>query len=314
MKRRLLIIIACLSITANVIFIAFVVQGPKSNTIESDYNQFPFLSPRIFTENQNDRIINFIALRTQLANYSKSIKERHGIYFEYLPTGVSIGINEKEPFVLASLLKVPVAMSVIMAEQEGKLEPDQVLTITERELSPAFGNLWKRGVNAKLTVDELIKIMITDSDNTAANTLFDALPAGAVENIFDQLDIPKELQNNVPVVTPKNYSSILRSLYLAAIIPKVESDKLLDILTQSNFSDKIAAPIPTTVKVAHKIGVYADADPAKWVYTDCGIVYVPKRPYIVCVMQQSTDARAQTVMNDVSKMIYDYVISVNHTN
>src|SRR4051812_43641694 len=80
---------------------------------------FPFLSSRIFASNQNDILINFVNLRDELRNYVNGVKDPLGLYFEYLPSGVSIGVNDKQEFILVSLLKVPVVMAVYRnVEQE----------------------------------------------------------------------------------------------------------------------------------------------------------------------------------------------------
>ena len=60
--------------------------------------------------------------------------------------------------------------------------------------------------------------------------------------------------------------------------------------------------VPKNIQVAHKIGLVT-----KQIYEDCGIVYVPQRPYILCMVSKSDATVAQQRMHALSKIVYDYV-------
>lgn len=304
--HHVLIVFAILSILGNILLIGFIAVSPKDAL-----TGLPYLSPRIFAENPNDVIINFIDLRNQLRMYTIKVPQRLGVYFEYLPSGTSIGINEKEEYELASLLKVPIAIAAIDQIQLGKIKASTLLTLDKSHLDPYYGELWQEGPGYQLTLEKAIEIMLVKSDNTAARVISDALPDGATEKIFDLLDIPKVQKGTALIVTPKNYSSILRSLYLSSILQIEDSNKLLDTLTRTDFHDRIAGGIPKNIKIAHKIGVHTSPNLAQSIFTDCGIVYIPKRPYILCVMVESEENRAIELMRDVSNIIYTYVANAN---
>ncbi len=306
--RKILIIILSTSLVVNIILLFFVLTSSPSQ--ESEYvppaMTYSFLSPRIFIENKNDIILNFVLLRKDLKDYASSLPG-FGLYFEYLPSGVSAGVNEKQNYFLASLLKTPMVMAVYRQIENGTWNKDDVLTIEKSDLDSHFGDLYKRGAGAKITLHEAIDLTLINSDNTAKSIIYSHLPDGALEDVFDYLDIPKELDGVLPVVSPKNYSSILRSLYLSSYLDKSSSDEILSIMTKSPFNDKLAAPIPKEIPVAHKIGVYDQGNPQKSVFTDCGIVYYPKRPYILCLMDRDTEDNARKHMTDVSKLVFTYV-------
>ncbi len=308
--KKIFTITICISVFLNIILFLFVFSKTTSEPVEYEppATTYSFLSPRIFIENRNDIILNFVDLRKQLREYGA----KHpglGIYFEYLPSGISAGVNEKQNYFLASLLKTPMVMAVYKQIENKEWSKSDVLTIQPQDLDPFFGDLYKKGAGTRLTLEEAIGLALVQSDNTAKSALFAHLPDKALDEVFDYLDIPKELDGVLPVVTPKNYSSILRSLYLSSYLDKSSSNEILTYLTQTPFSDKLVAPIPKEVRVAHKIGVYDEGNPEKSVYTDCGIVYVPKRPYILCLMDRDIEKNATTHMIDVSKMVYTYVSS-----
>lgn len=311
MKTAFNIVIA-VSIVLNVLLIGFLVKSDddsSSNLTEPGRIKFPLLSPRIFIENQNDLIINFVPLREKLQKYASENPYRMGAYFEYLTTGNSIGVNEKESFVPASLLKLPLAMGVYKNYENKKLTPNQALTLTDEERDPRFGTLWKQKSGTKLTVNETLQQLIIYSDNTAQEMLLKLLTGVEIDKVFDALDIPKTRDTDArPVVTAKNYSSILRCLYLACYLTKEDSNELLTVLTKTMFNDKLPAGVPPNIAVAHKIGVAeSSSSSSSSVFTDCGIVYYPKRPYILCVMIQSNEQQATETIKNISKITYDFI-------
>lgn len=281
---------------------------PEKNSVST----YSFLSPRIFAEHQNDIIINFMNLRQTFRADVASFPFKVGLYFEYLPSGTSIGINEKEEFAIASLLKVPLALATYEAVDDGVLRLDQELVIRQSDLDAKFGELYKKGAGYPITTQEAMRLSLVESDNTAKNLLLASIPLKYLEDVFDSLDIPKDSNNSTVLVSPKGYSSILRSLYLSSYVSYERSNQILTWLTQTPFNDKIAAPIPPDVPVAHKIGSFETRDGKSDVFTDCGITYVPKRPYILCVMVQGNEEQAKNAMQFIALHAYEYVKMANH--
>jgi beta-lactamase class A len=282
----------------------------------SEYpSEYPLLSRRIFAKDQNDIIINFIPLREALKEYVGERGGKVGVYFEYLPSGISIGVNEKQEIKVVSLSKVPLVMSIFKKIERGKISLDDMLVIEEKHLDRGFGTLWQRGAGARVPIKELVRLALTESDNTAYRALFDQLTNQEVHEVYVGLDVSIERQQEgglfYPIISPKSYSSIFRSLYLSSFLTKNHSNYILETLTQSASKDKLAAGVPDTVKIAHKIGVFKKLDsPSQNLFVDCGIVYVPDRPYILCASVSDTDEEAKRHLSYISKMIYEYIVAV----
>nr|MBP6098645.1 serine hydrolase [Candidatus Levybacteria bacterium] len=277
---RLLLLI---SIFVNVVF-SFVLlfkSEPKTHNptdSSSQAEKYSFISKRVFVENPNDILINFVPLRKALRDMLLSQDDKVSLYFEYLPSGTSIGINEKNEVRLSSLSKIPTAMAIYAKIKAGTLSKDQEIIIEEKFIDPEFGSLWKKGPGAKVTLADIITASITESDNTAQNILLSLLTPDEINSVYEYLDIPFREVDNYPIISAKNYSSVLRSLYLSSFLQYQDSNEILDLMTQSIYRDKIPSKIPPNVKIAHKIGVYEKVDPDNSTFSDCGIVYVPKRP------------------------------------
>ncbi len=280
----------------------------KSNAINSEetFSSNPFLSKRIFAEQQNDIIVNFIPLRTALREYVLQQNDMVGMYFEYLPSGTSIGINDTEEVKLASLAKVPLVMSIYKKIERGELDRNVKLLVKPHHIDKKFGTLWQTGVGKEFTVDELVYQSLVESDNTSSQVLFGQLTPRELNEVYDNLDIPIEKEGTIPTISPKNYSSIFRSLYLSSFLTTKDSNEILEILSHSIFTDKIAAGVPEGIKVSHKIGVF-DIQGQEPLFTDCGIVYVLNRPYTLCAFVRGTDEDAQKHISHISEIIYKYI-------
>jgi len=273
-----------------------------------DAEKMPLLSKRIFVPDPNDTIIDLMPLRLAMRAYAKTIPEPLGLYFEYLPSGASIGINDTTAFIEASLLKVPVAIKAYQLENEGLFSMEDTIRMEERDIDRNYGTLWQRGVGTELTVREVIRLMLQESDNTAAQMLgrkLGSVRPGFVNEVFDNLDIPKEVSTEGVLVSAKNYVSILRSLYLASSLPKADAQDILMLLAETRFQDKLPFGIPQDVPVAHKVGVY-DKE-GFTTYSDCGIVYVPKRPYALCIFVHAPEEHATRYIQDFSHMTYTFI-------
>lgn len=305
-----------LSLIGN-IYLLTTQQTPTSpestKALESTAKPLPYtlLSPRLFAENQNDIIINFMDLRKQLRADVETFPFKVGFYFEYLPSGTSIGVKEKEEFAIASLLKVPLVMATYKASNDNKISLSDNLIIRQSDLDPGFGELYKKGAGTKIELREAMRLSLVQSDNTAKNIITNTIPLKYLEDVFDSLDIAKDIDGKTILISPKGYASILRALYLSSYLPYEQSNQILTWLSETRFNDKVAAGVPSDIKVAHKIGSFETKDTKDNVFTDCGIIYVPKRPYILCVMVNADEDKAKNAMQFISEHIYKYVSSVN---
>lgn len=278
----------------------------QANPIGDQSKIFPLLSPRILFNYPNDLLINFLPLRNNLNSLVAPYSSTFGFYFEYLPTGVSIGVNGSTAFSPQSLIKVPIVMAYYHFQERTGLTDDSVVTLKASQIDSRFGHLWEKGVGYQIKMSDVVNLALTQSDNTAANVLADYVPLEDYKTIYEGLDIDFPDKNPDLKLSAKQYSSILKSLYFSSLLTKDDSEEILNLLTQSAFNDKLGAGVPTNIPVAHKIGSLDNS-----LFQDCGIVYVPRRPYILCMISVSTEDVARIRMSLVSKTILDYVSSVN---
>ena len=314
-KKLLILGVLLLSLLLNAglgVYAVFHEKHSPEAVLKNNVKEFPYLSPRIHINTNQDLIINFTQLRTAINSYVNTTQADVGFYFEYLPTGSSISINPEKEVKLASLAKVPVVMAVYKEIERGNVNPDTIITLKPEHINNSYGALWRQGAGSKVSLDRVIELALQDSDNTAALAIASLLPETAMDEVFDQVDLPKkETAEEVPVLNGKGYSSILRNLYLATYLNKEHSNEIIELLTNSKTNDLLPVGIPDTIKVAHKIGVYEIPNQEENTYSDCGIVYVPNRPYLICIMAEEKEAEASEHIINLSKLVYDYVSGVS---
>ncbi|MBI2020027.1 serine hydrolase [Candidatus Daviesbacteria bacterium] len=280
----------------------FDFNSKASATGDTLVKKYPYLASRVLTSFDRDLLVNFIPLRKQLREATKDYQETFALYFEYLPTGISIGINDRTEFYGASLIKVPIAMAFLNFARRANLNIDQTVKISKMEINQDFGNLWKRGEGAEISLREALKLALTESDNTAALILFFRVPEEDYKYIYENLDIEYIEDNNQVIITTKGYASILKALYFSSILHKEDSQYILELLTFSDYIDRIRAPIPKEITVANKSGIFS-----KDLHQDCGIVYLPRRPYLLCMASLSSEEEAARRIQEVSRMVYQYI-------
>jgi beta-lactamase class A len=293
-----------------ILVLVFFTQTQNNNnpikTSNTDSSQYPLLAQRIFIENPTDVKINFSGLRSDLRKYFEENSLEGGLYFEYLPTGSSIRINANEEFRAASLMKIPVAMEVYKAAELGLLNLDEEIILKEEWLNSDFGDLYEKGAGYQLTLEEVIEILLTKSDNTALRAAIAAtdgvLPIE--ERALGSLDVEFSVDQSGSIdIGARSYASFFKCLYFACYNSVEHSNTLLKYLTQSNFNDRIVSGVPDTVLVAHKIGVFNTT-----VQSDCGIIYKENRNYILCIMLSAQDTpETKNHFYNLSIFAYDFL-------
>lgn len=265
-------------------------------------------------------IIDFSDLKKNFLDIQSKYPLKTYIYFNYINNGSWIGLGEKDEITAASLVKVPIAMSIYKAAEQGRIDLKTQYTIEELDLNADFGTLYKSGAGNKYTVEDLIKIMLEQSDNTARAAVFNVLTRIGIENPLDDVynnlgwDIkPPTMVSDAPAdfnyskISLKVLANMFLSLYNSTYVNLDHSQKILAYLSQTDFNDKIKAGVPGSIIVSHKIGAsYNDR-----ILSDCGVVYAPNRNYVLCVATEGGDSEAvaSQFMAEISKAAYSFVIT-----
>jgi beta-lactamase class A len=254
-------------------------------------------------------------LEEQLNNFIKQTIDEGmvktvSLYYRDLNTGPNFGINEKEQFVPSSLLKVPVMIALLNKVEDNPDFLNKKIKFTTDLSGPALlpqnykpENPIKKGET--YTINQLIEKMIIESDNNALSLLQEQLGSNEIDKVTLDLEIPTANNLNPDnLLRVKDYSVLFRVLYNSSYLDKQNSEKALEILSKVNFKRGIVATVPNNITVAHKFGERTFADGVKQLH-DCGIIYYPNRPYLLCVMTKGNDFNnLEKTIQQVSQIVY----------
>ena len=182
---------------------------------------------------------------------------------------------------------------------------NQRLDTKPEDISADSGELYKTIGDRSLTVEELLRELLVNSDNTAQNTFKHYLMAEDYID-FQYATGLQDLYNELGFISAKEYTRLLRVLYTSSFLNPENSEKILEYMTQATFRNYLSQGIPSGVKFAHK---YSE-NKTQHIFADSGIVYVPKRPYMITVMIRGNDSSeetrvwAQNLMKEISEHAY----------
>lgn len=235
------------------------------------------------------------------------------VYFRLLQSGRWFASNPDQTYAPASLLKVPLMIAYFEVAEKHPAVLSQMIvndgSFDSQEL-PELEASKRIHDGQAYTVAELIDHMIIDSSNVAMYLLDRSLDQRVLQETYDELEIPKPDVNRVDFMTVRAYSFFFRILYSSTYLDRDFSQRALQILTRTNFDGALTAKLPHDTVVAHKFGSRIDTDvtPPIGELHDCGIVYYPDHPYILCVMTKAYDSEAaRAAIADISSTAYNAV-------
>ncbi len=236
------------------------------------------------------------------------------IHFRDLQNGPLMSINANEDFAPASLLKVPLLMTYLKKAEADPSLLKKTLTvvsdikIVDQNIKPKV----KIEKGKTYTIEEVLKILITQSENTAQELLLKYLNQEySQEDFIDTLSdlgiIDPRKGDIEQYIAVHSYAAIFRILYNSSYLNFEMSNKALEFLSQTEFKEGLVAGIPSGIPVAHKFGEIKRGDEQQ--LHDCGIVYYPESPYALCIMTKGKNiADQEEVIEQISKKVYDEVV------
>jgi beta-lactamase class A len=241
------------------------------------------------------------------------------VYFRDLYAGPTFGIGGDARFAPASLLKLPLLMTYYSLEEQnsGVLTKKISYTNTNEKIPPQTENtnIPVLEQNKPYTIDELLSRMIIYSDNVSYYVLDDFLAeAFPSQNPLTQTMVDLGIVNprnpNEDTITVKAYASLFRQLFNSSYLSPQLSEKALQLLSKSTYTNGLVAGVPAEIKVSHKYGERSGLPNNEKQLHDCGIVYYPGNPYLLCIMTRGNDFVAlQAIIKTISADVYQEVDS-----
>lgn len=255
-------------------------------------------------------------LKQKLANEIRHFKGEVGIVIKDLRFNWEISYNKDKLFPSASLAKVPIMAACFLAAKEGRIQLDQQVVLRNSDKFSGSGILKDIRPGATFTVEELIGLMVEDSDNTATNILTSMVGINYLNRVFNSLGLKNtSLSRRIAdfslrdrgienYTTPEDIALLLERIYRRSLISKDLSEKCLRVLKLQRVNDRIPKYLPVDVTVAHKTGL------ERSVCHDAGIVFSCKGDFLICVLTKHANPNAVASKNFIARAaLYTYVYS-----
>ncbi|MDH7602207.1 MAG: class A beta-lactamase-related serine hydrolase [Armatimonadota bacterium] len=226
----------------------------------------------------------------------------------------NISINENEVISSASIIKVPMLVEALRQARDGELDLDQEVALSDDQRVRGSGVLRYLHSGIKLTLLDLLWLMIIVSDNTATNIVMDLI---GIENVnktlrsmgytqttlrrkmYDWDAIERGLDN---VCTAAEMADLLVRIARREAVGGEWDEKALDMLSHQQETSRLGLFLPGEAKLANKTGS------REGIFHDCGIVTGPGFRYTIAVFTR--DARstgdAHLTISRISKAVYDH--------
>ncbi len=176
-------------------------------------------------------------------------------------------------FRAASTIKIPVMIEVYRKFDRGECSPNQTIPLSAADKTPGSGVLQHMHEGMELTVDDLMSLMISISDNTATNMLIDLAGIDQVNITMRELGMTgSELNRKMKGVpsppgapenwaTPDDFARSIMSILNGAAASAKSCDRMITMLGRQDNERRIARYLPKTgtIRWGSKTGTIGDA-------------------------------------------------------
>ncbi|MGE7764207.1 serine hydrolase [Peribacillus sp. NPDC096540] len=227
--------------------------------------------------------------------------------------GDTIGYHEDESFQSASLIKIPMIIEGYRQSEEKKIYLNQPVTIPPNEVTGGSGVLHVLSNKVFLTVEDLLTLMITVSDNTSTNMMMTLLGHDEINQCIKGLGLKntilgrrmqdfkalKEGRDNT--ISAEDTITCLKAIHTGDFLTKESQEKILRAFDNQQLRDKLPSLMGKGVKVASKTGAI------RGVAHDCAIIRSEFQTVYAVVLTEDmkSEDESRRVISKIGKLIYD---------
>lgn len=279
-----------------------------------------FLLPR-FTKAQD-------SLKSQIIQIAKQSKGIVGVSMLGIETRDTLNYNGNARLVMHSVMKFPIAITVLNLVDKGKYKLDQKMKVGKGDMHP---NTWspmrdKYPNGTEITIGELLSYMVSQSDNNACDFLLKKL--GGTEKVRSYLyglgikginivasegDMAKAWEvQYTNWCKPIDVVQLFDLFCQGRLLSKSSNDFLYKIMIETTTGPKrLKGLLPADAVVAHKTGTSGTNDEGLTPATnDVGIITLPNGKHLAIAVfvcnSKADDATRDSVIAQIAKAAWDF--------
>lgn len=209
----------------------------------------------------------------------------------------------------ASMIKVFIMAHAFDEARQGKLALSDQVVLHESDKVGGAGALFTWANGSRLTVRQLIEMMITESDNTATNMLIDYLGMDGInrylaENGYNDTKLRNKMMtfgvvdfNQMNVTSARDLGEFFRRIYTKKCVAGYDTI-MRDILLGQTDTECFPEALPEA-RIAHKTGEL------NGLYNDGGIINTARGDFVLVVLNDDVDRDiAIDKMRNVARTAY----------
>jgi beta-lactamase class A len=300
----------------------FAAEGPEPKVEKLDLEDLPDAGSAEFSS--TDPVMNDVpeSDRERVQKVLEGARQENedyngvaGLYVWDLDKDFGYGIRPDEQFFTASIIKVPIMVAVYRKVDAGELAFSQQIEIKEEDWAAGAGWLQWEKAGTKQTVGDLLLLMMTQSDNVAANALVRtvggadhvnevARSMGADDTLLYQ-KVSSE-RGVVPALdnrsTPRDMATMMRQIAEGRAASEKSCGYMIDLMHEDKLDWWLDAGLPAGVDAANKAGwLYR-------VYDEVGIVENDDRRYVIAILSKHGTAdvyQGQDLIKNLSSAVWE---------
>ncbi len=278
-------------------------------------------------EEEKNKLEKYLTVKVALLGVADNIS----LYYKDQNLKFEIAMDPMRSWVPASTIKAFVVLEAYRQRSLNLINFDQKIVIKKENVVPTelqsydFSPL-NEGV--RVTIRDLINAMITQSDNTAYNTLIDILDRRNISSTLKRLgftdtdvgekinldDEQYQLDLQIPGRQPnkttiKDFALLFNLLFDKQI---ADSEEILSIFKRQKVNYMLPSLLPPNTVIAHKTGEFSPY------YHDGGIVYKPAETFTLAIFTNSDNpsivaqlAKAAYFKSDNEQTLQNNIENVN---
>lgn len=224
--------------------------------------------------------------------------------------------NENLTFSAASVIKLPIALTVYRLAEQGQLDLNAQISMRAEDIVGGTGIIQYDPVGTTYSIRTLCAVMIAESDNTATNMLirhiggFETVNTlmsefGATHTRLQRfmMDMEAIQAGRDNLTSPDDIFLLLHRLEQGSAISAESGQEILAAMQRTSDQQKIPALLPPGTTIMHKVGSL----PA--IEHDVGIVQIPQgHRYIIVFMTTDlpTNQAGINAIAQASRLVFDY--------
>lgn len=269
------------------------------------------------------------SLEQKIKPFTEGKKATIGVAVKYEGKDI-LTINGQRSFPMQSVFKFPLAMTVLDYMNRNMLPLETGIFVRESDLLPntysPLRDTYPQG-NFNMSVGELIRYAVSQSDNNACDILFRyiggtevaeryirSLGIDDISILVNEEEMHSDLKNQyLNQITPRSAVQLLDIFLKKDLFPKVYKDFLVNAMIETSTGpDKLKAQLPVDVVTGHKTGSSSRTESGiKISDNDMGFIRLPDgKQYTIAVFvadSAESDSTNAGIIADISKAVYEFI-------